>query len=55
MNSVVTVRDWTYVALVAIALATYGMSLISKAIAANTSGQALAHACVLSAPEAKVN
>lgn len=53
MHTTVTIRDWTYVALVAVALVTYGASLASKALAAPDTGVRI---CALSdAPKTKIN
>lgn len=54
MRATVTLRDWTYVTLVAAALLTYAASLASKALAAP---DAAVHACVFSdaSTKTKVN
>jgi hypothetical protein len=52
MRLAIAIKDWLYVALVAAALITYALSLISKGFAAESR---VADACVFSDATVKVN
>jgi hypothetical protein len=55
MHPGITIRDWTYVTLVAVALITYGLGLVSKSTAAQAPERDAVHVCVLSDANVKAN
>jgi hypothetical protein len=48
MQSAITVRDWTYVAVVALLMLSYGFSLLSQGFAARAASDTAVHVCVYS-------
>lgn len=48
MHPRITLRDWTLVALTALALVTYGVSLIARGFTAEAAEGRTVHACVYS-------
>lgn len=45
MQSAITIRDWTYVAVVALLLLSYGFSLLSQGFAARADASTGVHVC----------
>lgn len=48
MQSAITIRDWTYVAFVALLLLSYGYSLLSQGFAARAEAGSAVHVCAYS-------
>ncbi len=54
MQNAITIRDWTYVAFVALLLLSYGYSVLSQGFAARAEAGGVVHVCAYSS-ESGVN